>query len=56
MMQARQVWATLQSNRRERLNERDYLIVFAQPPTPEEYRAKANRMYAAQNKALERRK
>lgn len=54
---ARIVWAILQSHTKRQLNERNYLLTFTtapKPATPEEYRAKAARMYAAQNTKFHR--
>jgi hypothetical protein len=52
MRMARIVWATLQTNRKQRLNERDYIFRFTnvqKPATVAEYQEKARRMYAIQN-------
>ncbi|MCG3181193.1 MAG: hypothetical protein BIFFINMI_03568 [Phycisphaerae bacterium] len=49
--QARITWAVLQSQCQERLSESDYLLKFRPPPTPEEYKEKAMRLYAMQNAA-----
>lgn len=44
---ARQVWATLQPHSKRQLAESDFVFQFGptDPPTPEEYKAKAMRAY-----------
>jgi hypothetical protein len=50
LMMARVSWATIQSQSKSKIKESDFLFKFekAEPPTPEEYRAKAMRLYRGQ--------
>jgi hypothetical protein len=50
MRMARQTWATFQVKSKKKLKEPDFMFKFRnnqKPPTPEEYRMKAMRAYAA---------
>jgi hypothetical protein len=50
MRMARQTWATFQVKSKRKLKEADFMFKFRQkqkPPTPEEYRLKAMRVYVA---------